>query len=287
MLRYEEVFVTARSPETTPAALYPESSFQFNPLMHVRVTFVRFMQGLFASAPQGRYRWQEDVANTEIFISDEGVLSPEVVARVPAISISRGPISFYSMGIDDFDSYDPRVDKKTKTVLVPGTITINVCARLDLESEHVAYVVAQHIWLLRHLLMKQGLFDVGRGIQVGSPSAAGSVIADERGDEFRCTPVSVPYQFGQTSAYTPLNQEIANNIETRMRLGTPPPFFRSVPGNNINQGHEQQVAVETSFPEAFAPQALDLQRSSLQIQPHPLNPAVNVNVRVVRPNTSR
>jgi len=279
--------VTARNPETQPNPLYPESSFKYNPLMHVRVLFVRFIQGLFAAAPQGSYRWQADEANTEIFVSDESTLSPVVVERIPAVAITRGPVSFYNLGLDDLEEYDFRLDKKTKGVLLPGTITINSCARVDIESEQIAFVIADHLWLLRHLLMRAGFFDTGRGIQIGSPSRAGSIIADDRGEEFFCTPVSVPFQFARLSSYTPLGREIASSIQQRMHLqGETRQFGLGSPQNNASMSHEVPQLVHTYAPASFAPAAQDGQPSKLSIQPHPLNPSVSVQVRVVRPNRS-
>lgn len=276
--------MAAKNPETRSKPLFPESSFKYNPLMHVRVLFVRFVQGLFAAAPEGSYRWRPDDENTEIYITDEGVVKAEVVEKMPTVAFTRGPVQFYNLGLDDLDGYNFPLDRKTKGVLLPGTMTINVCARVDLESEHVAFVIADHIWLLRDLLMKAGFFDVGRSIQVGAPSPAGSIIAGDSADEFFCTPVSVPFQFGRLSSFTPLGMTVVRSIEHSFRVrGIVRQFGLGAPRNDPNFDHEIPQSIHLCSPPSFAPDAQDLRRGDLSLQPHPLNPAVQVLVRVVRP----
>lgn len=276
--------MAAKNPETVPAPLFPESSFKYNPLLHVRILFVRFIQGLFSASQPGAYKWSDDPENTEIYITDEGVVQPSVIEKSPAVTLTRGPVQFYSLGLDDLHGYDFSLDKKTKGLLVPGTMTINAISRNDLESEHLAFIIARHIWLLRDLLMKSGFFEIGRSIQVGSPSAAGSLVANEQGDEYRATPVSVPYQFPELSSVTPLNREVVQHIEQTLHVrGIAKQFGLGSPRNNPAMDHEIAQSVHACWPEPFAPDALDLQRGDLPLQPHPLNPAMQVRVRVVRP----
>ena len=94
--------MAAKIPETRPSPRFPESSFKYNPLMHVRVLFVRFAQGLFAAAPTGSYHWTADAETTELIITDEETISPDVLQKSPVISFTRGPVQFYSVGMDDF-----------------------------------------------------------------------------------------------------------------------------------------------------------------------------------------
>jgi len=250
--------------------------------MHVRVLFIRFVQGLFSASPEGCYRWRADQHSTEIFIADEETLNPEVISKKPGISFTRGPVQFYSLGLDDMEKFDFTLEKKTKGVLIPGTMTINCCSSVPIESEHIAWVVAEHLWLLRHLLMRAGFFEIGRSIQIGSPSPAGSIIANDRGEEFSCTPVSVPFQFARASSYTPLGMEIVNRINQNLRVRGPQRVSSCGPPATT---HEYPLGQYECWPPPFAPQAQDLQRDeSLPLMPHPLNPAKTVRVRVVRPH---
>lgn len=280
--------MAARSPETQPTPAFPESSFKYNPLMHVRVLFLNFIRGLFAAAPAGSFHWTPDDETTELYVSDEESIQPTVVEKVPAVNIVRGPIQFYNLGLDDLEAYDFSLDKKTKGVLLPGTITINACSRVSVESEHLAFVIADHIWLLRDLLMRAGFFEVGRGIQIGSPSPAGSIIANDRGDEFFVTAVSVPYQFARLSSFTPLGREVVKSIEQSLTVTSE----RCVRSNGAPaQLHEYPFGYYAAFPAGMARgaptsagAAVDVPPRADMLQPHPLNPARMVRVRVVYPN---
>lgn len=292
--------MAARVPETAPAAGFPDSSFKYTPLRHVRVLFIRFVQGLFAAAPEGCYRWDEDEQLSEIIIVNESRIDPEIINKRPGITFTRGPVSFYSMGIDDLMSYEADISKKTKGVLIPGTMTINCVSRVPQEAEDLAWVVAEHLWLLRDLLMKAGFFEIGRQPQIGSPSPAGSIVSNDQGDEFTVVAVSIPYQFPRTSAVTPLGKRIVGSIENRLTVNP----LRRLNNNGLPAAypgggtpaylrHEVPLGITACPPPSFAPDASDVYNRSpdpagrrdvfLPKQPHPLNPAVQVNVRTVRP----
>ncbi len=280
----------SKAHEALPARSFPSSSFKYTPLRHVRVLFTSFVQGLFNAAPPGAFHWDSDLDATEIVITDENPIHIETLQSRPAITFTRGPVQFYSLGIDDMEFYDFRYEKKVKNILVPGTMSINCISRVDLETEDLAWVVAEHIWLLRELLLKEGFFELGRQISVGSPSPAGSLVANDQGDEAYVTTVSVPFQFPRQSAFTPLGRRIAESIELRV----------SAAGKRVNSQGPPQAGWEfplnevRSFPPSFAPDASDVysktpdpagvRESFLPLQPHPLNPAAMVTVRTVRPN---
>lgn len=294
--------MAARNPETGTPGGFPDSSFKYSPLQHVRVMFIRFCQGLFHSAPKGFYHWaakddlylEEDEQNTEISISDENKLDPESLMRRPAITFTRGPVQFYSLGMDDLIKYEFDIAKKTKGVLVPGTMMVNCVSRSEIESEQIAWVVAEHIWLLRDLLMKAGFFEIGRMPQIGAPSPAGSIVANDQGDEFVVTTVSVPYQFSRTSSLTPLGQRVVEGVEQQLSLN-PARTYASL-GAAPSQGahHEYPTNIHACPPPSFAPGAEGVYNQSprpgprrqpfLPKQRHPLDPSVTVRVRTVRPN---
>jgi hypothetical protein len=276
---------------TNPTGGFPGSSFKYTPLLHVRVVLTSFLQGLFAEAPPGNYRWAPDDEHTEIIIRDENPIHVTVMQMRPAVTLTIGACQFYSLGMDDMYSYDFAIGRKVKTVLVPGNMTINCCSRVDIEAHNIAWVIAEHIWLLRELLLKAGFFEIGRNIQLGPPSPAGSIVAGDGADEWYCAAVSVPWQFSRKSAFTPLGQTIANSIELRVREATHQ--VQDGKGGPALAGHELPVLVQQQFPPSFAPNASDVygktpdpegsRTYSLPTAPHPLNPAKLVVVETIRP----
>jgi len=274
----------AQLPETRPD--FPES-FRNNPLRQVRIVFVRFVQGLFFQAPHGSYHWDPDDESTEIVITNENKIDPETCMRRPAVSFTRGPVQFYSLGIDDMMSYEADTGKKTKSVLVPGTVTVNCVSRVELEAEDIAWTIAEHMWLLRDTLMLLGFFEIGRQPSIGSPSPAGSIISGDSGDEFTVTPVSIPYQLSRTSSTTPLGRQIIRSLLPTVTTN-PLSSFNSLGPPALGP---QEVTVVP--PPSFAPSASDsygrspdptgVRQVFLPKQPHPLNPAVQVSVRTLYP----
>lgn len=285
-------------PTTNPTGAFPEDSFKYSPLEHVRSLFVGFFQGLFYAAPQGAYHWDTTDSMSEIYISDENVVHAEVIGQRPAITCTRGPIQFYSLGLDDMLSYDFRTGTKKKSVLVPGTMTVNCSSRVAIECERIAWICAEQLWLHRELLMQAGFFEIGRQPAIGSPSPAGSIVAGDSGDEWYVTSVTCPFQFYRTSQFSPLGKEVVRNVGLSIRA-----HLQQVCEQNARiGGHcgpastptaDLPVNVQGQRPAAFAPLASDVYGNTpvagnsapqLPLVPHPLNPGQLVTVRAVRPN---
>jgi hypothetical protein len=282
--------MAAKIPETAPTPRVP-TSFQYTPMEALRSTFVGFLQGLFHNAPSGCYHWEEDENDTEITIQDESTVKEEVIAKRPVITIVRGPMQFSTHAIDDLISYDADIDRKTKGVIVSGTMTVNCCSRVSLESEKIAWISMEHMWVLRQVLIESGLYETGRGAQLGSPSPAGSIIADGKGDEYIVTPVMMPVQFIRKSSFMPLNKQVVQDIVNRITANIP--RIRSV-GPGPMSSHEYPQSLQRCPPGQFYPGATDSfgrtptpgvdPADRLPKVPHPLNPAVQVVVKQVRPH---
>lgn len=266
------------------------SSFKTTPLEQVRTVITRFVQGLFNGAPKGSYHWEPEEERTEIIIRDENPINVEVIGKRPAINFSMGNTQFYSVGMDDLEAYKFSNGRKTKGVLVPGVTSINCSSRSDIECHNLAWIIGEHIWLLREFLLKQGFFEIGRGINLSPPSPAGSIIAGDQGDEWYCSTISVPWQFARQSAFTPLGQQIVNNIETFLHAA-PPSRVESQGWPNAQSGFPYQI--NECFPPPYsvasdahggAPDPAGNKSNPLPLIPHPLNPAKQVTIRTVRPN---
>lgn len=276
-------------PGSDPLDQFP-GGFKNTPIEALRGLFVGFCQGLFNAAPPGCYHWDADDQTTEIVIQDEAPIKEQVMQKRPLITITRGPVQAYGLGLDDMVEYDVDTERKTKSILVPGTVTINCCSRVTLEAENIAWVIFEHIWLLRDLLIRAGLFDTGRNNTLGAPSPAGAIIANDSGDEWVCVPVSVPFQFVRTSAFTPLGRTIVQSIENRLTANgcnvvrnIGPPAQTS--GNVPLVLHESPPPALTGASDARGrtPDPGEQPQNFLPKQRHPLDPSKIVTVRTVRP----
>ncbi len=282
--------MSTRVPGTEHRGGFPLSSFTYTPLQHVRNLYVRFVQGLFYGAPKGNYHWDPDPELSEIVIQDESPIHVDTVGMRPCITFTRGTVQFYSLGLDDMMSYSFETGQKKKSVLVPGTMSINCCSRVDIECENIAWVVAEHIWLLREVLIRQGFFEVGRQPVIGAPSKAGSIVAGDSADEWFATVVACPFQFYRTSQFYPLNQQVVKNIELSLQAA----MHDVKTGQYVDPfNHEVPYGMVGCPPPPFVPGASDVygqtpnpgldSRPESPIVPHPLNPAVKVVLRSSNP----
>ena len=278
---------------TESARSFPGSSFKYTPLRHIRVLFASFVQGLFAAAPPNNYHWTNDDQTTEIIIRDENPIHVENYGERPCVNFTPGRAQFYSLGMDDLADYSFQTDGKTKSVLVPGTMSINVSSRNDIEAHDLAWVIGEHIWLLRDLFMKKGFFELGRGIDISPPGPPGSVIPADQADGWYVSTVSVPWQFNRTSKFTPLGRRIVNSIETTFQLRDPV-HYESLGWPSAVFGYP--LNIQESFPPPFydasdvygsTPDPARARDYALPRVPHPLNPSKTVYVRAVYPYRAR
>jgi hypothetical protein len=279
--------VASRASQTDPRGAFPDSSFKYTPLEHIETLLIAFIQRLFSFAPIGCYHWTPD-ETSEIYLSAASPVHVKDIGQRPAVTLTCGPIQFVSVGLDDMTGYHFDTGQKEKTVLVTGTMSINCSARVPIQSRQIAWIIWEHVWLLRELLLRAGFFDIGRSMMIGATSGAEQIIISDQGDEWVSTPLFCPFQFSRTSSFTPLGQQIVAGIEATIRavehrvhsLGAP-----TSPNSDL------PYEVTATPPPAFAPAASDahggtptpgVSPEGLPIVPHPLNPSQMVTVRIAR-----
>lgn len=282
--------MSSRISKTEPRGAFPASSLKYNPLRHIRYLYTTFVQGLFANACPGNYQWRANLEDTEIVIMSESPLKLETLNDRPGITFTRAPVAFSHMGFDDMLRFDAQTGRKTKGVLIPGTMVINCCSRNDLESEYLAWIVSEHLWLLRDLLMKAGFYDVGRNLQISAPSKGGDIVAGDQSDEWFCTSIQSPFHFQRTSEFTPLDQTIIRDVRLRLGLDTPPLIalpakFPSAPGSPDFPAEIDVLPPSPAVPGMNPNVRREDNLAGLPLVPHPLNPAVLVKVRTVGANS--
>jgi hypothetical protein len=266
----------------TDALGAPSDTFTESPLEHVRSLFIRFVQLVFYGQPPGSYHWDPADDVTELFLSNESPIHTESLGRRPGVSFTRGPVQFSSLGLDDMLEYDPRTGRKTKSVLIPGVMSLNVISRVPLECENIGFRIAERLWAEREVLMREGFFEIGRSPMIGAPTPAGTLVAGDSGDEYVAVVVSCPYQFYRTTAITPLGHHIVNGVEMRLR---PQMGFRQNKGTSIG------AEIHMCPPDPYSPASDAYGHSpSAGEQPpgpllatHPFNPAQRVFVKPVNP----
>lgn len=200
-----------------------------DPLTHYTRIFVKFLQLVFASFEKGAYRWEPDMALTDIVIQDQGSINREVVEKRPAIIVSRGPVAMTNIAMNQFAGplLDPKTGKVTMnldavtgasrhTDLYSATMTYNCLAREGLEAQRIAWICAYATRVLKKALLSAGMHRVGEEVQVGAESGPGSIVQPDTG-EIVMVSVSVPFFFQDTWTVETIDKTLLTRIDLALR----------------------------------------------------------------------
>lgn len=131
----------------------------------------------------------------------------------------RGTAQWNQTSLDEMQESNIQSGSRKHTDLVSGTMTFNCCSREPLESEYLAWIVANHFWLLRRLIMRNTpVHEFGRGQSVGTPSPAGAIVSGDAEGEWHCTPVQASFFLQISGTVTPLNLTLLRGIEANLGL---------------------------------------------------------------------
>lgn len=207
---------------------------------HLRL-FTRFLQVVFATWDKASYRWSDDESTTDIIIQGEGVISPTVCEKRPAIIVSRSPTAWTNISLDQFagpllkrdpktgqTTFVPNMDPETGAVrhtdLLASTIIFNVLSSEGMEAVRLAGFCAYAVRTLKTSLMRAGVHRVGEDIQIGSVSPPGALVQPE-GTEIFMVPVTVPFFYQQTYTISPKDKLLLTEVNTALssEIGYPAP----------------------------------------------------------------
>ena len=204
-----------------------------DPLLHYTRLFCRFLQVLFSSFEKGAYHWDLDELNTDIIISDQATIAREVVEKRPAIIISRGPLAFTNVAIDQFagpllgknpdgsQNFTPNWDVSTGAIrhtdLCSSVMTYNCLSREGLEAQRIAWTAGYFTRTLKRILVKAGCHRVGEEVQFGSESAPGSIVQPDS-NEIVMVSVSVPFYFQDTYTVSPQDKLLLKHVDLALGL---------------------------------------------------------------------
>lgn len=209
--------------ELAPAGTPETQGIGDDPLFFYTRVYLIFLQGLFKQMPAGSYAWSSDLAKTEIVITDQAPYPMAKNEFKPGIVVMRGPAQFASLTLDNLVNVDPRTGKKTYKDLVAMTMSINCTARLGLEAQRIAWIVARHINIFRKLLQKSGGFHlVNSNISVGPESPPGSIVAAEADSEAVMVTVQSPVFFQYDETVVPLDAPLLKHMEENLVVRDPP-----------------------------------------------------------------
>lgn len=209
------------------------SSWADNPLEHLVRLCLIFLQELWKEAPSGNFKWDADETASEIVITDDAPIEPQVVEKRPAIVSVRSQCGWAGIGLDQLESLSIKTGERVHTDLISGNITLNCLSRIKTEAELVAWVTANHFWVLKYILMKLGFHKIGEQIQIGAASPPGAIISGDTEGEIICVPVVIPFHFQHTVKVSEEGLRVLNKIEQTITVEMASP---SRPTNQLFEG---------------------------------------------------
>lgn len=199
----------------------PERTWGANPLAQCKRLVISFLQGLFAQAPKGHFKWSEDINASEIFITGSNPIRVEEIGSKPCINVSRSPVQFAGLFIDDFQHYYYSNAQTVQSDLLSGNMAINCLARHAAEAEYIAWVCARHLWVFRKKLIKQGFLEIGRKLNVTTATAAGALVAGKNTSTWRKVTVVSPFHFRYADKIQPTDLSKFNHLEATVAISSP------------------------------------------------------------------
>lgn len=198
----------------------PESPWigRGSPLNEVCRHICDFLQWRFSLLPQGAYRFvrKDDGAvdvSSEIHISMDFPINPEIVGARPALTVFRGPAQFQGLSIGDRSFFDFASGAEARADLIPINLMIGVLGRTAWEVEALAWHVLNEISAFRKAIIDSmpDLLYLGRAPLLSPPSPPGAMVPSTK-DDWIAVIVSFPTVLSYKHIVTPLNKKIISGM---------------------------------------------------------------------------
>jgi hypothetical protein len=158
-----------------------------------------WLQGLFGSRPVGHYRWDRNISETEIVISDQMPTNIEPTNKRPIITTSRGPASWASMSINQVRDLDLSGQRKVYSDLLSCSMTISVIAREGLEAQGLAYMLFRMVPVFKPQLLRLGrMHAIGNNAQLTPETPHGALVPGSSVPEWKMVQLVVPMYIQDT-----------------------------------------------------------------------------------------
>lgn len=181
---------------TTQVTINPETGF-FNPddrlLVSTRAWLI-FLQGLFKSRPEGHYKWDPNINETEIIITDREPSDAENKSARPIVSTSRGPAVWSSTSLNQQMKPQWGTEKTVFSDLIGCSMTISIIAREGLEAQNLAYTIFRMIPVFKASILRLGrMHAIGNNITLTQETSRGSIVPGSSTPEWKMVQLVVPF----------------------------------------------------------------------------------------------
>lgn len=161
--------------------------------------WVLWLHGLFGTRPAGHYRWDPNIQETEIVISDQMPTNIEPTNKRPIITTARGPASWSSLSINQVRDQDLLGRSKVFSDMLSCSMTLSVIAREGLEAQELAYMLFRMIPVFKPHLMRLGrMHAIGNNVQLTPETPHGALVPGSSVPEWKMVQLIVPFYIQDT-----------------------------------------------------------------------------------------
>lgn len=142
-----------------------------NHTLFITRTAIEFLQVIFSRRARGQLKWDKDITNTEIQISDVHAVNLTNKNQRPMIIAVRGPLGWQGLGLggNSLESRNMPTGDRIHNDLLTGSIALNCISREGVEAEQIAYLVANSFKFFGSELRKFGFFSI-KSLNIGAES---------------------------------------------------------------------------------------------------------------------
>lgn len=153
-----------------------------------------WLQGLFKTRPKGEYRWDKNIDETEVVITDQLPNVAERTNKRPIISTSRGQASYMGTSINQTMTPGWGTPNATYSDLLACSISINIVAREGLEAQKLAYLIFRMIPVFKESILRLGrMHAIGNNISLTQESVPGQIVPGSSTPEWKMVQLIVPF----------------------------------------------------------------------------------------------
>ena len=153
-----------------------------------------WLQGLFRTRPSGHHRWDPNMDQTEIVITDQNPDKIEKSNIRPVIATARGPATWAGTSMGQSIQHDLASPRTTYTDIIGTSMTLSIVAREGLEAQNIAYFIFRMIPVFKSSIMRLGdIHAISSNITLTQENQQGSVVPGSSSPEWKMIQVIIPF----------------------------------------------------------------------------------------------
>lgn len=188
-----------------PKAGDQHSDLLTNPLGHAKRVLLYFLQEIFRDYNPTGLQYMDDAKETKIIIKGAYGKNQETYNKKPLVVVDRSNAQIMSRTLGSIDFVDYRTGGYTRTEQVPFSLVARVYAENEYVVEKIAWYISSTVFLLRHVLIRQGFLYIGNQMVIGAVGAPVGIVPGDQANSVMIQ-LQLPCSHLATSRFVPINR---------------------------------------------------------------------------------